>query len=154
MAAVWSFFGTERVFCTLEQKDFFVWGRWCSNSKMFFSSGQTLERRGSKCKHLIFAHVPSFTPCPLTYAASQELLEKEVVVFQFLNGRCLMPCNSERDFLKICFWVTVDLQCCVSFWCTVNDSFFRFFSHIGYYRMLSRVSCAKQWVCSDYLFYI
>ena len=62
-----------------------------------FSSGQTLERRGSKCKHLIFAHIPSFTHCPLTYAASQELLKKEVVEFQFLNGCCLMPCSSERD---------------------------------------------------------
>ena len=31
--------------------------------------------------------------------------------------------------------------------------FFRFFSHIGYYRILSRVPCALQQVLVDYLFY-
>ena len=43
---------------------------------------------------------------------------------------------------------TADLQCCVSFTCTAKwvsyiytymHSFFRFFSHIGYYRVLNRV---------------
>ena len=32
--------------------------------------------------------------------------------------------------------------------------FFRYFSHIGYYRILSRVPCAIQQVLVDYLFYI
>ena len=30
----------------------------------------------------------------------------------------------------------------------------RFFSHIGYYRILSRVPCAMQYVFVDYLLYI
>ena len=32
--------------------------------------------------------------------------------------------------------------------------FFRFFSHLGYYRILSRVLCVIQQVLVDYLFYI
>ena len=32
--------------------------------------------------------------------------------------------------------------------------FFRFFSHIGYYRVVSRVLCAIQQVLVGYLFYI
>ena len=32
--------------------------------------------------------------------------------------------------------------------------FFRFFTHIGYYRVLSRVPCAVQQVLAGYLFYI
>ena len=32
--------------------------------------------------------------------------------------------------------------------------FFRFFSHVDHYRVLSRVPCATQWVLVDYLFYI
>ena len=32
-------------------------------------------------------------------------------------------------------------------------SFFRFFSHIGYYRILSRVPCAIRQVLISYLFY-
>ena len=53
---------------------------------------------------------------------------------------------------------TVDLQCCVSFWCTAKwlctrththththtHTFFRFFSIIGYYEILSIVPCAVQ----------
>ena len=31
---------------------------------------------------------------------------------------------------------------------------YRFFSHIGYHRILSRVPCAIQWVLVDCLFYI
>ena len=36
----------------------------------------------------------------------------------------------------------------------VYPFFFRFFSHIGYYRVLTRVPCAIQWTLVDYLFYI
>ena len=32
--------------------------------------------------------------------------------------------------------------------------FFRFFSHIGYYKILSMVSCAVQEILVGYLFYI
>ena len=35
----------------------------------------------------------------------------------------------------------------------IQPLFFRFFSHIGYYRILSRVPCAIQEVLADYLFY-
>lgn len=56
-------------------------------------------------------------------------------------------------FLKIIDWSIGYLQACVSFSCTANESiiytkhlllFFRFSPHIGYYRGLSRVSCAIQ----------
>ena len=57
-------------------------------------------------------------------------------------------------------WSTVDLQCCVSFRYTVNwisyiyisPLFYSFFSHIGQYRVLSRVLCATQQVLTSYLF--
>ena len=62
----------------------------------------------------------------------------------------------------ILYWSAVDLQCCVSFWCTAklfsyicsHPFFFRFFPHIGYYRVLSRVPCAIQQVLVSDLFYI
>ena len=48
------------------------------------------------------------------------------------------------------YWSIVDEQCCVSF-SKVNQSyicmylfFFKWFSHLGYYRILSRVSCVIQ----------
>ena len=48
------------------------------------------------------------------------------------------------------YWSRVALQCCASFRCTavsqlhihIYPLFFRFFSHIGHYRVLSRVPCA------------
>ena len=63
------------------------------------------------------------------------------------------------------YWCIVDLQCCVIFRCTrkwVSYSymyfhylfFFLFSSHIGHYRVLSRVPCAIQQVLISYLFYI
>ena len=50
------------------------------------------------------------------------------------------------------YWTIVGLQSCVSFRCTkkcisctyTHPFFFRFFSHVGYYRILSRVPCAVQ----------
>ena len=36
----------------------------------------------------------------------------------------------------------------------IDPFFFRFFSHTGYYRILSRVPWAVQWVLVDYLLYI
>ena len=69
------------------------------------------------------------------------------------------------------YWSIVNLHCCVSavwqsesvihmdghiatlFFFFFKDSF-RFFSHIGHYRVLSRVPCAIQQVLISYLFYI
>ena len=60
-------------------------------------------------------------------------------------------------------FVGVDLQCCVSFRCTAKwisytciyiPLFFRFFSHIGHYRVLSRVPCAIRQVVISYTLHI
>ena len=60
----------------------------------------------------------------------------------------------------ILYWSIVDLQYCVSFRYTAKrfsytytyiHSFFRYFSHIGYHRIVSRFSCAIQYVLVGYL---
>ena len=74
---------------------------------------------------------------------------------------------TDQQVTKSETWVSththiVDLQC-VSFCCTAKwisythiyiDYFFRFFSHIGHYRVLSRVASAVQWVLISYLHYL
>ena len=55
-----------------------------------------------------------------------------------------------NEVFKILFWCAVYLQCCVGFRCIakrssytyINLFFFRFFSFIDYYRILSIVPCA------------
>ena len=36
----------------------------------------------------------------------------------------------------------------------IYSFFFRFFSHVGYHRVLSRVPCARQWIFVGYLCYM
>ena len=57
----------------------------------------------------------------------------------------------------------VDFQCCVSFWCiakrftyslTYIHFFKKFFSNIGYNRILNRIPCVIEQGLVDYLFYI
>ena len=55
-------------------------------------------------------------------------------------------------------FIGVYLQCCISFRCTVSESVIHIntsilFSHIGYYKLLSRFSCATQYVLINHLFY-
>ena len=70
-------------------------------------------------------------------------------------------------FLKLFFFklifIIVDLQCCIIFllynrvnllYIHIYPLFFRFYSHIGHYRVLSRVPCAVQQVLVVYLFYV
>ena len=70
-------------------------------------------------------------------------------------------------FLKLFFFklifIIVDLQCCIIFllynrvnllYIHIYPLFFRFYSHIGHYRVLSRVPCAVQQILISYLFYI
>ena len=52
-------------------------------------------------------------------------------------------------FFKVFYWSVVDLQCCVNFRDTAKNLLyvypflvFRFFSHIDYYKIFSRVPCA------------
>ena len=59
----------------------------------------------------------------------------------------------------ILYWSIVDLQCCVSFRCIAKmlqlyicRFFLKFFSHLGYYGLLSRVPCAIQQVLVGYPF--
>ena len=87
---------------------------------------------------------------------------------QLLEGEGHQGRNFLSDLLFFYFYYIfygsiVDLQCCVSFRCTANDSvisgvqcvqqmiqlyiyvlFFRFFSLIGSYRILSMILCAIQ----------
>ena len=46
------------------------------------------------------------------------------------------------------YWSIVDFQCCVY----ILIFFFRLFSHLGYYRILSRVPCTIQQILIAYLF--
>ena len=63
---------------------------------------------------------------------------------------------------NISYWTRVGLQCCVNKGIQQTDSvihihipfLFQILSHIHYYRVLSRVPCAIQYVFVDYLFYI
>ena len=88
------------------------------------------------------------------------------------NTKILLVINSSRKYYVLIFvlffnyifyWSIVDLQCCVSFRCTAKwisytytyiHSFYRLFSRIDHYRVLSRVPCAIQQVLISYLFYI
>ena len=66
-----------------------------------------------------------------------------------LNNLCTREYTS---LLKQFYWSIVDSQCCANFHYTakwfsytyIYTFFFRFFSHLGYYRILSRVPCAIQ----------
>ena len=67
------------------------------------------------------------------------------------------------SFFRNFYWRIVDLQCCVSFRCTAQwirytytytYSFLSCFSHIGLYRVLSRVPCAIEYILNSYLFCI
>ena len=61
-----------------------------------------------------------------------------------------------KSLTRLSDWTELiaDLKCCVSFRCTakwisytythIYALFFRFYSHMGHYRVLSRVPCAKQ----------
>jgi len=75
----------------------------------------------------------------------------------------IMPVVSSFILFYFTFYqIIVDLQCCVCFRYTANwflciyiyIHFFRFFSHIGYNKILSRISCAIQEVLVGYPSYI
>ena len=55
-----------------------------------------------------------------------------------------------KSFIYICVCVCV----CVCVYIYIYISFFRFFSHIGYYKILSILPCAIQQVFIGFLFYI
>ena len=77
-----------------------------------------------------------------------------IIFNQHGQGRSLKGSIDSCSRCLSCFffnWSIVDLQCCISFSCTAkwfsyifffNIFFFRFFSHIGYYKILSIVPCA------------
>ena len=67
-------------------------------------------------------------------------------------------------FLKHFYWNMADLQCCQfllynkvnQLYVYIYPLFFRLFSHIAHFRVLSRVSFTRiqQWILISYLFYI
>ena len=86
-----------------------------------------------------------------------------------VRGRCFSRSGGVRSrcmFLSIPTLFkngnTVDLQCCVSFWCTAKQlctrihiyTVFRFFSVVGYYKILNMVPCSVQCFLVVYLFYV
>ena len=113
-----------------------------------------------------------FSPVPRNqnrHCLSPEQMQqvpRKSVRFSHLYPRslCLVqqPVRCFFFFLINFCWSVVGLQCCVSFCCiakwinftyTYILSFLRFYFHIGHYRVLSRDSCAIQWVLISCLFY-
>ena len=102
----------------------------------------------------LISHQRVIAHCPLP---KQGVVNEKIMWFFcfcflfFVNHRILLPqlLLSFLYFLNF-YWCTVDLQCCVSFCCTakwllyiyIYPLIFRFLSHIGHYRVLSRVPCA------------
>ena len=80
----------------------------------------------------------------------------------YATGEALKRQKTKKKKLNfkifILYWSIVDLQC-VNFRYTaviplnIYSFFFRFFPHIGYYRILSVVPCAVQQAFVDDLFY-
>ena len=73
---------------------------------------------------------------------------------------CVLFLLNSKNVKNFC-WSIVDLQCQFLLYSKVNQLyiylsllFFRFFSHIGHYRVLRRVPYAIQQVLISYLFYI
>ena len=79
-------------------------------------------------------------PCPLPCKVDTEPLDHQASPNSFF---C-------KNLIFILCWVIFDLQCCITFKYTViqlyiymHSLFFRFFSHIGHYRILYIVLCSR-----------
>ena len=141
--------------------------RWAASTLMF----NGWQRRWPDGPFILFAYslptVPFSLQTPGILAASSMLPPTEILNF-FKNacGNCTYREKMQFLFFSCLnfYWSRVDLQCCVSFCCTakwisytytcIHSFLFRFFSHRGYYRVLSRVPCAIQQVLISYLSYI
>ena len=100
------------------------------------------QRGRQEPDHVGFYGAPRMFPVKMTVGAIEHFYFILFYLFIFL-----------RFVKKKFYWSIVDLQCCISFRCTAkcisytytyihSFFFFRFFSHIGHFRVLSRVPCA------------
>ena len=95
--------------------------------------------------------------CTILKDRSQESRFNEADYFHCIIKDIFPP--PEKNYFTIFNWNAVDLQCSVSFSVHQSDSlthifFFRCFSHIDYYKILSMVPCAIQYIFVGYLFYV
>ena len=73
-----------------------------------------------------------------------------LVRFQSINKSWIWPVNFFFFNIFILYWSIADLQCCIISGVQQSDSvihihisiLLKFFSHLGYYRPLSRIPCA------------
>ena len=106
-------------------------------------------------------HLYCFLPTFLKLHAAQQMIQLNTFCFGEDFVIWLSPsmfflssplCCSKTHSLSLFYWSIFDLQCCVTFKCTVKwiscthtypTVFLRLFSHIGHYRVWSRDPCAS-----------
>ena len=121
------------------------------------------------CMHKCYMHISWFNSVEITFyllyyicnLSSLSGLWGDMCIFFFILFSIMIchrilnivPCVGRPPFLHTPSWSVADSQCCVCFrrtakWLSSTNTCylfsFKFFSHVGYCRVLSRVPCAIQ----------